>query len=117
MASEQLTRNGETLFKETQYNIFFRSSTLAVQKAEYEFNRMYALGEGDSSLALFYKLLEINGPPDAKVIGWNPDYMMDEWECWWIDFMHRPQFTKDGVPYVEISYPIPPVSLFYEGSY
>ena len=117
MVAAQLTKNGETLFRETQYNTFFRSSVLAVQRAEYEFNRMYALGEGDASLALFFKLLEIKPPNDALTIGWDPDYMMDEWECWWIDFMHRPQFTDNGTPYIEISYPIPPVSLFYERSY
>ena len=117
MVAAKLTKNGETLFKESQYDIFFRSSTLAVIRAEYEFNRMYAMGEGDASLALFYKLLEVNAPNDAKLIGWDQDYMMDEWECWWIDFMHRPQFAEDGTPYVEISYPIPPTSLFYERSY
>lgn len=113
----QLTKNGDILFRESQYEIFFKSSTIAVLRAEYEFNRMYAMGEGDSSLALFYKLLEIKPPKDAMSIGWSPDYMMDEWECWWIDFIHKPAFTDDGTPYVDIYYPIPPVNLMYERSY
>lgn len=113
----QLTRNGETLFRESQYGTFFKSSTIAVMRAEYEFNRMFAMGEGDSSLALFYRLLDLKPPNDSLIMGWNQDYMMYAWECWWIDFIHKPAFTENGTPYVDITYPIPPASLFYEGEY
>ena len=117
MRVEKLTRNGETLFRESYFNTFFRSSPLAVAQAEMEFNRMYAMGEGDASLAIFYRLLDLDPPADSKVVGWDQDYMMDEWETWWIYFQHAPNFTEDGTPYCDIYYPIPPSSLYYERSY
>lgn len=110
----KLTKNGDILFRESFCGTFFKSSPLAVLEAEYEFNRKYALGEGDESLALFYSLLDLEPPAQSKDIGWNYDYMGVEWETMWIDFIHRPKMTKEGVPYTEIYYPIPPVSLYYE---
>lgn len=107
------TKNGDILFREEFCGTFFKSSPIAVLEAEYEFNRKYALGEGDSSLADFYKLLDLEPPKESEQIGWCYDYMQIEWETIWIDFIHRPKLTKDGTPYTEISYPIPPVSLFY----
>lgn len=108
------TKNGDILCRESFYGTFFKSSPLAVLEAEYEFNRKYALGEGDGSLAMFYKLLDLEPPSESLTIGWNYDYMQVEWETIWIDFIHRPGITKDGEAYLDIHYPIPPVSLFYE---
>ena len=113
----ELTKHGETLFREAYYGTFFKSSMVAVKDAEMEFNRMYAIGEGDGSLALFYRLLDLSPPEGSKIIGWDPDYMMDEWETYWIYFQHYPKFTDDGTPYCDIGYPIPPTSLFYERSF
>lgn len=110
----ELTKNGDSLFREEFYGTFFKSSPIAVLEAEYEFNRKYALGESDGSLAEFYKLLDIEPPKESLQIGWNYDYMQIEWETMWIDFIHRPKITKEGVPYTEIYYPIPPVSLYYD---
>lgn len=112
----ELTKHGETLFRESHFGIFFKSSITAVKDAEMEFNRMYAVGEGDGSLALFYRLLDLKPPKDSLTVGWDPDYMMDEWENWWIYFQHAPAFTDDGTVYCDIYYPIPPASLFYERS-
>lgn len=116
MAEAQVypTKNGDILFRESFCGTFFKSSPLAVLEAEYEFNRKYALGEGDQSLALFYSLLDLEPPAQSKDIGWCYDYMGVEWETMWVDFIHRPRITKEGVPYTEIYYPIPPVSLYYE---
>jgi len=110
------TKNGDILFRESFYGTFFKSSPLAVLEAEYEFNRKYTMGDGDGSLALFYRLLDLEPPDQSRGIGWCYDYMQVEWETIWVDFIHRPMMTKSGIPYTDIHYPIPPVSLFYDAN-
>ena len=109
----QTTKNGDILCRESYLGVFFKSSPLAILEAEYEMNRGFALGEGDCTLAKFYDLLDLEPPPESYFIGWDPEYMAEEWSTYWIEFMSRPAITPDGQPYIDIYYPIPPTNMGY----
>lgn len=117
MDAIQYTPNGDTLFYESYFHIFFKSSPLAVLEAEYEFNRDFALGLNEPSFTRLYSLFDIVPPDEATNIGWSYDYIANEWDTYWVDFIHRPQLTGDGTPYIEISYPIPPAPMDFDPNY
>lgn len=113
----QLTKNGEILCRESFYGTFFKSSYHALLEAQIEFERKFVMAEGEPSLENYYRLLDLKPPEDSKTIGWSHDYMEIDWETDWIDFLYKPAITEDGRPYIDISYPIPPVSLLYDQHY
>lgn len=110
--------NGDSLFYESAFHTFFKSSPLAVLEAEYSFNRGLATNTSMGSLDYFYMYLNLEPPQGSNDLGWNYDYLALEWCSCWVDFVHSPKITEDGIPYIEISYPMEPKPMDYlEGKY
>lgn len=113
----QYTPNGDSLYLESHFNVFFKSSPLAVLEAEFSFNRGLATGTILGNMKYFYDFLRLTPPPGAEEVGWNYDYMAQEWFSSWVDFVHRPMITDEGLPYIEISYPMEPKPMDYRNDY
>ena len=64
-----------------------------------------------------YSLLDLTPPEGSMSIGWSYDYLANEWDTYWIDFIDRPYLTVEGTPYTEICYPIPPGPMEYDLNY
>ena len=114
----QYSGKGTQLFFEPACGVWFKSSPLAVLEAEYNFNRGLATGTSLGNMSYLYDYLYLDPPQKSVNIGWNYDYMIHDWNCLWVDFIHVPLITEDGVPYVEIQYPMEPKPMdYYEGRF
>lgn len=109
----QYSGKGDQLFFEPECGVWFKSSPLAVLEAEYNFNRGLATCTCVGNLSYLYTYLSLIPPRKAENIGWNFDYLALEWNTVWVDFIHVPKITDDGIPYIEIQYPMEPKPMDY----
>ena len=109
----QYSGKGDTLFYEPICKVWFKSSPMAVLEGEYNFNRGLATNTCLGNLEYLYLFFNLDAPEESKEIGWNYDYLALEWCSVWVDFIHVPRITDQGVPYIEINYPMEPKPMDY----
>lgn len=98
------------LFYEEHRGKFFESTMEAVINAEYHFNRNYAM-RGFAFLNEFYEFLGLPETEAGKVLGWDCQRLIEEYEAVWIDFDHRLVPLEDGMECYVIEMPIPPALI------
>ena len=87
---------GECVFFDPVSELFFGTTPEKLRNAEYHLNRNLAL-RGDVSLWEFYQFLGIDNyvynnrrhKRKLKKLGWDVDFMLNEYESCWIDFEHE----------------------------
>ena len=112
---ESKNRGGPVLALESHYGTLFRTSYSDILEAEYTFNRSFATVKKEATMGYFYELLGLDPPKGSKEIGWPMDYLIENWDIYWIDFVHRPDMTEDGKPCLRIDYQIEPVNMDWDG--
>lgn len=114
----QYTKHGNDLYYEPQFHTWFKSSPLAVNNGIMRFLRGIVTGTMLPSFRYLYESLGIEAPEEANELGWNYDYLAKEWESLWVDIIPIPRLTDNGIPYMELDYPIEPKPMDYlEGWY
>ena len=114
----QYTKHGNDLYYEPRFRTWFKSSPLAVSNAIIRFTRGIVTGTMLPSFRYLYESLDIEPPEEANEVGWNYDYLCKEWESIWVDIITIPRINEDGIPYMELNYPIEPKPMDYmEGWY
>ena len=114
----QYTKHGNDLYFEPKFNTWFKSSPLAVSNAIIRFVRGVITGQMLPSFRFLYESLSLEVPEGADELGWNYDYLAREWDTVWIDILQIPKLTDQGIPYMELSYPMEPKPMDYlEGWY
>lgn len=89
---------------------FFERTMEQVFKAEMELNRNFAL-TGTATVNEFYQLLGLPTVADGDLMGFN-DYLGEVYYGYrWIDFVHKPYYTPDGMWVTEIAMPFEPHPL------
>ncbi len=82
---------------------YFHATEVELTDAFYNANRYFALN-GELSMNDFTSYLpELDFTPEGDQLGWCAEYLVNEWEYYWIDFNYYKQTTDDGlqVYYVE----------------
>lgn len=114
----QYTTHGNDLYFEPKFNTFFKSSPFAIERGINNFLRGVVTGTCLPNFKYLYDSLDIQAPEEAEEWGWNYDYLAREWACIWIDILQIPRITDDGIPYMELNYPMDPKPMDYlEGWY
>lgn len=114
----QYTKYGNDLYYEPKFKTFFKSSPYAVERGISSFLRGVVTGTGLPSFKYLYEALGLTPPEDSDTVGWNYDYLASEWASLWIDIIPIPRLTEDGIPYMELDYPMAPKPMDYlEGWY
>lgn len=76
--------------------LYFETSLLLVQNAEYHLNRNFAL-RGFASVNEFYEFLGLDSQEDGYDLGWSMEGGFS-----WIDFGHIKKVRNDGVEYYRV---------------
>ena len=114
----QYSGKGNHLYYEPLCGTWFKSSPLAVLGAAYNFNRGLATGTSLGNLKYLYDYLYLLPPRESENIGWNHEYLAWDWNSLWVDFIPVPKITEDGLPYIEIDYPMEPKPMdYYDGRF
>lgn len=105
--------NGDTLFYDSYYDIWFRSSMAGVISGVYHLNRNHSLG-AIPTLEMLYEFWGVSWKDqcdeDFTVLGWGEEMYSDG--IGWIDVSLTPSEKKDtGENYYIINYEYPPVVL------
>lgn len=100
--------NGEiATFYERYLDKYFEAPIEAVQNAEYHLNRNLAM-RGDVALNEFYEFLGLPKIKSGDVLGWDINYLIEDFETPWIDFDHRLVTLDGGLECYIIEMVIPP---------
>ena len=114
----QYTKHGHSLYHEPKFNTYFESSPYAVERGISNFLRGVVTGTGLPNFKYLYESLYLEPPEDSENWGWNYDYLAREWASLWIDIIPVPRMTDEGIPYMELNYPMEPKPMEYlEGWY
>lgn len=114
----QYTKHGNDLFYEPRFRTFFKSSPYAVERGINNFLRGVVTGTALPNFKYLYENLYLEPPEGCEELGWNYDYLASEWASLWIDIIPIPKITDDGIPYLELNYPMEPKPMDYlEGWY
>ena len=114
----QYTKHGNDLYFEPKFNTYFKSSPLAVERGISSFIRGIVTGTSLPTFKYLYEFLGLEPPMGSEELGWNYDYMAHEWASLWVDILMIPRITEDGIPYMELNYPMEPKPMDYmEGWY
>ena len=116
----QYTKHGNDLYFEPRFGAYFKSSPFAVERGINNFLRGVVTGTCLPNFKYLYENLDITPPDDSEASdwGWNYEYLAREWASVWIDILQIPRLTRDGVPYMELNYPMAPKPMDYlEGWY
>ena len=68
----------------------------AVLNAQYHVNRNLAVG-GDCSLNEYLSFLGVEGIDGGDDLGWDISYMVEEMDCYWLDFDNYKSTLEDGL--------------------
>lgn len=88
--SEQL------LFYDLISKKYFTTTMAAVLNAQYHVNRNLAV-RGDCSLNEYLSFLGVDGVENGDEMGWDISYMIEEMECYWLDFDNQKTVLEDGL--------------------
>lgn len=106
---------GEDILVWTEFTGFVNTTVANLVMAEHHMDRLIVTDEV-ATLEDFCTFLGIPLPEDYEdvdygMIGWSVDYLLDEWETFWLDFYHKKRTTDDGLEYYEIMTLCEPIDL------
>ncbi len=89
-------------------NRYFHATEAELSDAFYQMNRDFSLN-GEVSINNLYSYLGLDYLPEKDDVGWCSDYMINEWEYFWIDFVANKQTTDDGLEVYQVYAFQPPI--------
>ena len=89
-------------------NRYFHATEAELYDAFYQVNRDFSL-YGEVSINNLYSYLGLDYLPEKDDMGWCSDYMINEWEYFWIDFVANKQTTDDGLEVYQVYAFQPPI--------
>lgn len=89
------------LFYDLASKKYFTTTMAAVLNAQYHVNRNLAL-RGDCSLNEYLSFLGIEGIDGGDELGWDITYMVEEMDCYWLDFDNCKTTLEDGLECIVI---------------
>lgn len=89
-------------------NRYFHATEAELYDAFYQMNRDFSLN-GKVSINNLYSYLGLDYLPEKDDMGWCSDYMINEWEYFWIDFVANKQTTDDGLEVYQVYAFQPPI--------
>lgn len=89
-------------------NRYFHATEAELYDAFYQVNRDFNLN-GKVSINNLYSYLGLDYLPEKDDVGWCSDYMINEWEYFWIDFVANKQTTDDGLEVYQVYAFQPPI--------
>ena len=84
------------LFYDLASKKYFRTTMAAVLNAQYHVNRNLAI-RGDCSLNEYLSFLGVEGIDGGDDLGWDISYMVEEMDCYWLDFDNYKSTLEDGL--------------------
>lgn len=84
------------LFYDLASKKYFRTTMAAVLNAQYHVNRNLSI-RGDCSLNEYLSFLGIESVDNGDEIGWDISYLIEELECYWLDFDNYKTTLEDGL--------------------
>jgi hypothetical protein len=84
------------LFYDLSSKKYFRTTMAAVLNAQYHVNRNLAV-RGDCSLNEYLSFLGVEGIDGGDDLGWDISYMVEEMDCYWLDFDNYKSTLEDGL--------------------
>lgn len=84
------------LFYDLSSKKYFRTTMAAVLNAQYHVNRNLAI-RGDCSLNEYLSFLGVEGIDGGDDLGWDISYMVEEMDCYWLDFDNHKTTLEDGL--------------------
>lgn len=89
------------LFYDLSSKKYFRTTMAAVLNAQYHVNRNLAI-RGDCSLNEYLSFLGVEGIDGGDDLGWDISYMVEEMDCYWLDFDNYKSTLEDGLECIMI---------------
>ena len=89
------------LFYDLSSKKYFRTTMAAVLNAQYHVNRNLAI-RGDCSLNEYLSFLGVEGIDGGDDLGWDISYMVEEMDCYWLDFDNYKTTLEDGLECIMI---------------
>lgn len=84
------------LFYDLTSKRYFNTTMAAVLNAQYHVNRNLSM-RGDCSLNEYLSFLGIEGVDGGDHVGWDITYLVEELDCYWLDFDNEKTTTDDGL--------------------
>ena len=84
------------LFYDLASKKYFRTTMAAVLNAQYHVNRNLSI-KGDCSLNEYLSFLGVEGIDGGDELGWDISYMIEEMDCYWLDFDNYKSTLEDGL--------------------
>lgn len=84
------------LFYDLSSKKYFRTTMAAVLNAQYHVNRNLVI-RGDCSLNEYLSFLGVEDVDGGNSIGWDITYMVEEMDCYWLDFDNSRTTLEDGL--------------------
>lgn len=84
------------LFYDLASKKYFRTTMAAVLNAQYHVNRNLSI-RGDCSLNEYLSFLGLDEVEGGDTIGWDICYMIEEMDCYWLDFDNYKTTLEDGL--------------------
>lgn len=84
------------LFYDLASKKYFRTTMAAVLNAQYHVNRNLSI-RGDCSLNEYLSFLGVEGIDGGDDLGWDITYMVEEMDCYWLDFDNYKSTLEDGL--------------------
>lgn len=94
-------KSEQLLFYDLASRKYFTTTMAAVLNAQYHVNRNLSL-RGDCSLNEYLSFLGVDGVDKGDEIGWDITYMVEELECYWLDFDNQKTTLEDGLECIVI---------------
>lgn len=84
------------LFYDLASKKYFRTTMAAVLNAQYHVNRNLSV-RGVCPLNEYLSFLGLDEVDGGDVIGWDICYMIEEMDCYWLDFDNHKTTLEDGL--------------------
>ena len=84
------------LFYDLASKKYFRTTMAAVLNAQYHVNRNLSI-KGDCSLNEYLSFLGVEGIDGGDELGWDISYMVEEMDCYWLDFDNYKSTLEDSL--------------------
>lgn len=89
------------LFYDLTSKRYFQTTMAAVLNAQYHVNRNLSV-KGDCSLNEYLSFLGLDGVEKGNELGWDISYMVEEMDCYWLDFDNYKTTMEDGLECIVI---------------
>ena len=91
----------QVLFYDLTSKKYFTTTMAAVLNAQYHVNRNLAI-RGDCSLNEYLSFLGVEGIDKGDEMGWEISYLVEEMDCYWLDFDNQKTTLEDGLECIVI---------------